>query len=487
MAQEVHTFNLSLTMALMRDVSKIDRFVAEWTTIEKREGQSLKQLKAIATVRSVGASTRIEGSKMTDAEVEVLIDKIQISKLEERDHQEVAGYFDALNVIAESYNDIEISEGNIKNLHKILMSHSEKDEWHRGDYKQVSNMVEANHIDGSKQTVFKTAEPGIETEEAMRRLIEWYQSDHETLPLVKSAIFVYDFLSIHPFQDGNGRLSRLLGTLLLLKQEYKWIQYISFEHEIESRKAEYYKVLMNTQRKRPGENVDEWVVFFLDCLMNLQDLLMEKVKTKDNSSSLGPKEKNIVSFIENRPGAKSSEIAMSLNIPLPTVKRMLNNLVENKLIIKYGIGPGTNYVVENQNTLKTGLMFQLTDGMRKKEFTLLNSSSYIEINKIILTPLFKWERPEEWSKRLVDQGLYFIIKGYTSRGGTFSDSYLIGAYVSPMHYEPIFNFAKALNIPLSVTMKALKMNEYPIRVEIEIMGSVEKFEFDVTFVYNVLS
>ena len=102
----------------------------------------------------------------------------------------------------------------------------------------------------------------------------------------------------------------------------------------------------------------------------------------------------------------------------------------------------------------------------------------------MLTPLFKWERPEDWSKRLLDQGLYFIIKGYTSRGGTFTDTYPIGAYVGPMHYEPIFNFTKALNIPLGVTMKPLKMNEYPIRVEVEIMGSVEKFDFDVMFVYD---
>lgn len=484
MTQKVHTLSISLTMPLMKDISKVDRFDAEWTTIEKREGQSLKQLKAIATVRSVGASTRIEGSKMTDAEVEVLIDKLKVSKLEERDQQEVAGYFDALNAITESFNDIEITEGNIKNLHKILMLHNEKDEWHRGDYKQVSNAVEANHVDGSKQIVFKTAEPGIETEEAMRQLIEWYQSDQETLPIVKSAIFVYDFLSIHPFQDGNGRVSRLLGILLLLKQGYNWIQYISFEHEIESRKAEYYKVLMQTQRKRPGENVDEWVVFFLDCLMNIQELLMEKLRTKESSSPLGPKEKNIVSFIDNRPGSKSSEIAKSLNIPLPTVKRILNIMVENKIISKYGIGAGTNYVVENQTTLKTGLMFKLTDGIRKKEFTLLNNSSYIEINKIILTPLFKWERPEEWSKKLFDQGLYFIIKGYTSRGGTFTDTYPIGAYVSPMHYESIFNFTKALNIPLSITMKPIKMNEYPIRVEVEIMTSIEKFDFDVMFVYD---
>lgn len=136
---------------------------------------------------------------------------------------------------------------------------------------------------------FKTTEPGIETERAMRKLIEWYRDDQETLPIVKSAIFVYDFLSIHPFQEGNGRLSRLLSTLLLLKQGYKWIQYISFEHEIESRKAEYYEVLMQTQRKRPGENVDQWVGFFLGCLVNIQELLKNKLKASTYSYSLGLK------------------------------------------------------------------------------------------------------------------------------------------------------------------------------------------------------
>ncbi len=471
-------------MALMKDISKVDRFDAAWSTIEKREGQSLKQLKAIATVRSIGASTRIEGSKMTDAEVEALIDKIKVSKLEERDQQEVAGYFDALNVIGESFQDIEITEGNLKNLHKILMNHSEKDAWHRGDYKQVSNAIEASHTDGSKQIVFKTTEPGFETEDAMKQLIQWYESDKETLPLVKAAAFVYDFLSIHPFQDGNGRLSRLLGTLLLLKNGYSWIQYISFEHEIENRKTEYYKVLMQTQRQRPGEKIDEWVIFFLDCMMNIQELLMEKLKTKDNSSALTPKEKNILAFIENRPGTKSSEIGNGLNIPLPTVKRMLNTMVERKLISKYGIGAGTNYVVENQNTLKTGLMFQLSDVVRKKEFTLANNSSYIEISKIILTPLFKWEKPDDWSMRLLDHGLSFKITGYMSKGGAFSDAYPLISYNNPMYFEPKFNLTPGLNIPESITMKAPKMNEYPIKITIELMGSVEKFEFDVMFVYE---
>ncbi len=346
MTQKIYTFTLELVMKLITSISRVDRFDASWTTIEKREGQTLRELKSIATVKSVGASTRIEGSKMTDAEVEVLIGKLTRSKLEERDEQEVAGYFETLDLITESYRDIEITEGSIKNLHKLLLAHGEKDDWHRGEYKQVSNAVEANYSDGSKQIIFQTEEPGFPTQNAMRKLIAWYNSDSDTLPVIKVAVFVYDFLSIHPFQDGNGRLSRLLATLLLLRNGYSWIQYISFEHEIENRKAEYYHVLMQTQKQRPGEQIDLWLSFFLDCLINIQEQLMGKLKLQNRTSALSPKEKNILSFIENHPGCKSGEIAKKLDIPLPTVKRIVSIMHKNQLIAKYGIGAGTNYVME---------------------------------------------------------------------------------------------------------------------------------------------
>ena len=159
-----------------------------------------------------------------------------------------------------------------------------KDAWHRGDYKQLSNAVEANHPDGTKQIIFKTTESGLPTEEAMKHLLEWYHSDKDTLAVVKVALFVYDFLSIHPFQDGNGRLSRLLTTLLLLRHGYSWIQFVSFEHEIESRKAEYYKVLMQAQQQRPGESLDEWVFFFLDCLTNIQSQLIKSLRPIINNN-----------------------------------------------------------------------------------------------------------------------------------------------------------------------------------------------------------
>lgn len=343
MENKVYIFKIDINWDLIGLISKIDRFDASWSSIEKREGQSLKQLKSISTVRSVGASTRIEGSKMSDAEVDVLLKNIDITKLEDRDSQEVVGYFDTLDIITESYQDINITESSIKNLHNILLKHSKKDSWHKGNYKQHSNAVEANYPDGTKRIIFETTEAGFPTEDAMRSLFKWYKTDKETHPLVKCASFCYEFVSIHPFQDGNGRLSRLIASLLLLKNGYKWIQYVSFEHEIESKKEEYYRVLRNCQLQRPNENITEWISFFFNSLLNIQNQLLQKLESSGLQSQLSPKEKSILTFIGNHSGCKSGDIAKKLDIPNPTVKRILSNLIERNLIEKHGNGPGTNY------------------------------------------------------------------------------------------------------------------------------------------------
>jgi Fic family protein len=311
MENKVYIFKIDINWDLIGLISKIDRFDASWSSIEKREGQSLKQLKSISTVRSVGASTRIEGSKMSDAEVDVLLKNIDITKLEDRDSQEVVGYFDTLDIITKSYQDINITESSIKNLHNILLKHSKKDSWHKGDYKQHSNAVEANYPDGTKRIIFETTEAGFPTEDAMRSLFKWYKTDKETHPLVKCASFCYEFVSIHPFQDGNGRLSRLIASLLLLKNGYKWIQYVSFEHEIESKKEEYYRVLRNCQSQRPNENITEWISFFFNSLLNIQNQLLQKLESSGLQSQLSPKEKSILTFIGNHSGCKSGDIAKS--------------------------------------------------------------------------------------------------------------------------------------------------------------------------------
>jgi len=346
MENKVYDFSLNVDWSLINLISEIDRFDANWTAVERREGQSLKELKSIATVRSVGASNRIEGNKMSDEEVDVLLQTLDITKLTDRDSQEVAGYFEALDLISESYENISVTESHIKSLHNSLMRFSDKDKWHKGNYKVHNNAVEATFPDGARQVVFRTTEAGFATEGAIRRLVDWYNSENEVHTLIKVASFVYDFLSVHPFQDGNGRLSRLISTLLLLKNGYKWIQYVSFEHEIESRKTEYYQALRSCQAQRPNEDISVWILFFLDCLKNIQLQLMAKLEKSGVEIQLSAREKSILTIIQNRPNIQSGEIAEKLAIPAPTVKRILSGLLSKELIEKHGVGRGVSYTAK---------------------------------------------------------------------------------------------------------------------------------------------
>ncbi|MBL7757676.1 MAG: Fic family protein [Chitinophagaceae bacterium] len=484
MSQQIYTFWLAPDWKLINQLSLIDRFGGSWVAIERREGHTLKQLKSIATVRSIGASTRIEGSKMTDDEVAALIRNLEISKLEERDQQEVAGYFEALDLISESYRDIEITEGNLKNLHNLLLKYSEKDAWHKGGYKQVSNEVEATNPDGSKYTIFKTTEPGLVTEEAMRNLVDWYKTNTEAHPLVRTATFIYEFLSIHPFQDGNGRLSRLLATLLLLRQGYSWIEYVSFEHEIENRKSEYYRVLMSCQRQKPGEDIHDWILFFLDCLANIQGQLMQKLETKNFASGMSFREKKIYQFIEHHPGAKSGGIAEKLDIPLPTIKRILSDMVNTNLLQKHGTGAGTHYSIKPVITVKKDLLMRLTNTNRSKEFLLDYDGSFVEIKKIILTPRFDWVRPDEWVAKLIREGLYMQITSTNSKGAWVRQPYVLSSFNNPNLFQPVFTLSQPINIPNDLWTDGLYLNDYPLQVKVELLGSVEQFSFDVLVVYD---
>ena len=483
----INTVNLDLNFELINKLSAIDRFSGEWSNIERREGiHTLKQLKSIATVQSVGASTRIEGSKLTNDEIQVLLfENLKIDTIEERDQQEVVGYFQALDTISESFTDIRVSEGDVKNLHKILMKHSEKDVWHRGEYKQHPNSVDAHYPDGRTVTIFNTTKPGQDTEDSMRALFEWYQNDKSTTAIIKVAVFVYEFLSIHPFQDGNGRLSRLLGTLLLLKKGYPWIQFVSFEHEIENRKTDYYKVLMDCQQNRPGENVDTWLDFFLSCLSSIQDKLMQKLETQQSQNALNPREKKIVQFIEAYPGVKSGEIASKLNIPLPSVKRILSEMIAERIISKNGTGTGTNYTAERSVKVKSDLLMKFSSDETEKVFELFNKHAFVEIKKIILTPKFEWKVPDEWAKYLSLQNPTITIEARTMSGSLYSQVYAVQAFNSPFYYQPVFEIHNRLQIPTTLFNEILKENKYPVDVKIKLSWEGEDFSFDVQLVYDI--
>ncbi|MCI5217833.1 MAG: Fic family protein [Candidatus Electrothrix sp. LOE2] len=263
-------FSFTTNQQIIQLIAEIDLFRGKWEHLEQLHPVFLKELKGMATIQSIGSSTRIEGATLSDAEIEQLIADLKVNKLENRDEQEVIGYYDVLELIFDNAEDIQLTENYIMQLHTVLLRYSTKDSGQKGAYKKVSNRVVASYPDGTQRVIFKTTEPYLVQKE-MQELLIWTSKRLENLeyhPLLIIGLFIYEFLSIHPFHDGNGRLSRLLTTLLLIKLDYDFIQYISFEHIIENRKERYYAALMECQRKHntEEERVDTWMLFFLNAL-----------------------------------------------------------------------------------------------------------------------------------------------------------------------------------------------------------------------------
>lgn len=343
-------FDFITNQKILQLISYIDGFKGKWNIVENKENRYLKELRKIATIESIGSSTRIEGATLTDKEVEELLDDIEITKLKSRDEQEVIGYYEVLELIYDNYSDIHLSESYIKQLHQMLLKYSNKDERHRGTYKFLSNKVVATYPTGEQRTIFATTEPALVAGE-MQELIEWTNEQWEQKnihQLIVIGSFIYDFLSIHPFQDGNGRLSRLLTTLCLLQRDYAFIQYISFENHIEQQKKVYYEALMNGQKNRGTENerIELWLIFFLESLKTLTEKLEQKYDVfKSKGGYLNDRQKLINNFIiENQP-IKVSDLSRQFpEIGLSTLKKDLQYLRDEQVLTMIGKGKGTVYI-----------------------------------------------------------------------------------------------------------------------------------------------
>jgi Fic family protein len=242
-----------------------------------------------------------------------------------------------------------MSERYIHQLHGILLKHSEKDQMHRGSYKNSSNKVVAKYPDGTQHTLFDPTPPHLAPVE-MTQLIEWLNKRIEKQdmhPLVFIAGFVYEFLSIHPYKDGNGRLSRLLTTLLLMKQGYDFIQYVSFENVIESSKDKYYRVLMAGQQNRykDNERINGWVLYFMECLIALTERLDAKYKIFTRlKPALNRRQQQVLNYIRDNAPAQLGEIDRALGkYSRNTLKKDLAYLVKEKLLLKTGERKGTRY------------------------------------------------------------------------------------------------------------------------------------------------
>ena len=266
-------------------ISTINEFKGAWRAYGTISPERLDALKHVATIESIGSSTRIEGSKLSDREVEKLMAGLSSTSFESRDEQEVAGYAKVMELVFTSWEYIPFNENHIQQLHRDLLYYVDKDEGHRGKYKTHENKVVARDTNGKIiGIVFETASP-FDTPRLMADLVAWFRMEQESRtlhPLLAIAVFIVTFLAIHPFEDGNGRLSRVLTTLLLLQAGYAYVPYSSLESVIEQNKGGYYISLRQTQITIHTEQQDwePWLLFFLRSLHAQVKRLEKKVENE---------------------------------------------------------------------------------------------------------------------------------------------------------------------------------------------------------------
>lgn len=338
--------NVHITPEMLNIITEVDEFKGSWNA-SKQQPEKYQHLKKIATIESIGSSNRIEGNTLTDKQVETVLANLKKQSFASRDEQEVAGYADLMENIFENYEVIPFNENYIKQLHKILLAYSSKDERHRGEYKTLANSVAAFDTSGKEiGIVFETATP-FETPQLMRELIQETREQLEDKfihPLIMVGLFVVHFLAIHPFQDGNGRMSRALTTLLLLKSGYLYVPYSSMESIIEENKASYYKALRNSQKtfKTDEVNYDYWLNFFLRTVQ--KQVVRLKQKMNQATTTLTLTETKIMALFDKQNQWVISAMVEVLNMNVATIKKAVGELVKKGYLQKNGTTRGAWYV-----------------------------------------------------------------------------------------------------------------------------------------------
>jgi Fic family protein len=351
MAKPFSLDTLVITPEILSLIAEIDEFKGAWRAIGRIAPERLSSLRRVATIESIGSSTRIEGAKLSDRDVERLLLNLQIGSFTTRDEQEVAGYAEIMNTIFSHWENIPSTENHIKQLHRDLLIHSEKDERHRGAYKTLNNHVEAFDENGkSLGVVFATAAP-FDTPRLMAELVSWVRAREEAKdlhPLLIIAIFIVVFLEIHPFQDGNGRLSRVLTTLLLLRAGYSYVPYSSLESVIEQSKEGYYLALRRTQGTIRTSNPDwnPWLEFFLRALQQQKRRLEKKIeRERIILGDLPELSVQILELARERGRVSVAEVAKVTGISRNTVKVHLRTLADQGHLTRHGAGRGAWYAL----------------------------------------------------------------------------------------------------------------------------------------------
>lgn len=329
-------------------ITRIEELKGQWIAGVKLSPQVLGRLKKSVLVTSTGASTRIEGARLSDEDVEKLMRGVSIQKFKERDKQEVKGYYELLRNVFDSWKSIKFSENTVKHFHKELLRYVEKDKRHRGEYKRSENKVEMIDAEGKSIGVLFDTTPAYLTPKEMLELIEKTQKAFKEAkfhPLLIIGNFLVEFLNIHPFSDGNGRLSRVLTNLLLLQAGYLYMPYISHEKIIEDNKPDYYMALRKSQKtfKTGRPVITPWLKFFLSIILKQSEMAIELLSKENIEKLLSIKQLFIWQYLRSVKEASAGKIAQKTKISRPTVNQALNKLLQFKKIERAGLGRSTRY------------------------------------------------------------------------------------------------------------------------------------------------
>jgi Fic family protein len=317
--------------------------------------QTVTNLRKSVLVTSAGASTRIEGAKLSDEEVKKVMEGFSIQKFSDRDSQEVQGYLETLKNVFDNYKNLPLRESVITSLHKELLKYSNKDDLHRGGYKRKENLVGILDAKGNVAKIMFETTPAYLTPKEMTELVEWTREALEKErfhPLLVIANFIIEFLKIHPFEDGNGRLSRVLTNLLLLRLGYSFAQYVSHERIIEQRKDQYYLALRSSQAtfrtqtkpEGPEETIAPWLSFFFSVVKEQADKSIALVEAESHEDTMSPKQNEVLEYLSKVKEAGPAEIVRETGIIMPSVRKSLERLVLLGKVKRIGRGRGTRYV-----------------------------------------------------------------------------------------------------------------------------------------------
>ena len=281
--------------------------------------------------------------------MERLLSNLETGSFATRDEQEVAGYADAMQTVFTAWDLIDLTENHVRQLHRDLLKHSEKDQRHRGTYKTLPNHVEAFGPGGERLgVVFQTATP-FDTPRLTADLLSWTRArlaEADAHPLLAIAVFVVVFLAIHPFQDGNGRLSRILTTLLLLRTGYVYVPYCSLESVIERSRDAYYLALRRTQATLGTGAPDwgPWFACFLGALQRHKRQLERKIeRERVMLADLPELSVQILGIARDHGRVTVAAAERATGASRNTIKGHLKALTRDGRLTRHGAGRGTWY------------------------------------------------------------------------------------------------------------------------------------------------